>query len=152
MAAARLAADEVRSPARDRRGRGHGPIRYIVEAYTPGRSIRFRFTGPAGFDGGHGLEVVDAGDGTAGLRHTLAMTTRGVAVLSWLVAFRPLHDALLEDALATAQASLGEVPKMQAWSRWVRLLRWAFSGGKAPAQVAPAVSFERTPATAGPAG
>ena len=28
---------------------GHGPIRYVVEAYEPGRSIRFRFTRPKGF-------------------------------------------------------------------------------------------------------
>lgn len=36
---------------------GHGPIRYVVEAYTPGQSIRFRFIGPSGFDGFHGYEI-----------------------------------------------------------------------------------------------
>ncbi len=33
---------------------GHKPIRYSVEAYQPGQSIRFRFLGPKGFDGFHG--------------------------------------------------------------------------------------------------
>src|SRR5438128_791395 len=27
---------------------GHGPIRYTVEAYAPGHSVRCRFTGPKG--------------------------------------------------------------------------------------------------------
>ena len=40
---------------------GHGPIRYYVEAYTPGKSIRFRFTRPRGFSGYHGYGVLDCG-------------------------------------------------------------------------------------------
>ena len=32
---------------------GHGPVRYFVEEYTPGQSIKFRFTGPKGFNGFH---------------------------------------------------------------------------------------------------
>lgn len=36
---------------------GHGPIRYIVEEYIPGKSIKFRFTGPKGFDGFHGRDT-----------------------------------------------------------------------------------------------
>ena len=32
---------------------GHGPVRYFVEAYTPCKSIRFRFTRPKGFSGYH---------------------------------------------------------------------------------------------------
>jgi len=30
---------------------GHGPVGYVVEAYKPGESIKFRFTSPKGFNG-----------------------------------------------------------------------------------------------------
>ena len=60
---------------------GHGPIRYDVAAYAPGRSVRFRFTGPKGFNGFHELaaepsrrrqyvpaaHLADAHDGTGAL-------------------------------------------------------------------------------------
>jgi hypothetical protein len=49
---------------------GHGPIRYVVEAYDPGAMIRFRFTRPAGFDGVHGFTVVTRDEGVV-LRHDL---------------------------------------------------------------------------------
>lgn len=115
---------------------GHGPIRYVVEAYTPGRSIRFRFTGPAGFDGWHGFELSEL-DNRTRLRHTLEMRTHGRAALSWPLLYRPLHDALLEDALATAQDSLGLRPDPVPWSARVRLLRWLVTGGRAPRQALP---------------
>lgn len=102
---------------------GHGPIRYTVESYAPGRSIRFRFTGPRGFDGWHGLEVLDATTACTVLEHRLAMRIHGRALLTWPLLYRPLHDALLEDALSSAQAALGEVPRWARWSRYVRLLR-----------------------------
>lgn len=113
---------------------GHGPIRYVVATYEPGRSVTFRFTGPKGFDGWHGCEVAPAPDGAAVLRHTLEMTTRGPALLSWPLVFRPLHDALIEDALATAQASLGLTPEVRPWSPYVRFLRWAMTRGRARPQ------------------
>jgi hypothetical protein len=110
---------------------GHGPIRYFVEEYVPGESIKFRFTGPRGFDGSHGYERIRTTADTAVLRHTLAMTTHGLAVLSWPVVYQPMHDALIEDSLATAEASLAHAPHIQPWPLWVRLLRWVVSGGKA---------------------
>jgi hypothetical protein len=113
---------------------GHGPVRYVVEAYTPGHAIRFRFTGPRGFDGFHSFQVVGTPGGSGILRHTLSMTAHGAAQLSWPLVFRPLHDALLEDALARAQVSLAERPHVRPWSLWVRLLRRLLSGGKARAQ------------------
>src|SRR5688572_30624625 len=73
---------------------GHGPIRYSVEEYRPGRSVKFRFSGPRGFDGYHGFFVVPDGARTI-LRHTLEMTTHGPALVSWPLVFRPLHDALI---------------------------------------------------------
>jgi len=116
---------------------GHGPIRYFVEEYNPGRSIRFRFTGPRGFDGFHGYEIVDTHRQSVVLRETLKMRVHGPALFSWPFIFRPLHDALIEDSLATARVSLGQKPRMRPWTPWVRFLRWAMSGAKAPIQGTP---------------
>lgn len=41
--------------------------------------------------------------------------------------FRPLHDALIEDALDRAATSLGLDPEKPRWSRWKWLLCWADS-------------------------
>jgi len=119
---------------------GHGPVGYIVEAYAPGESIRFRFTAPKGFDGCHWFDVRATGPDGCVLRHTIEMTAHGRALLSWPLAIRFLHDALLEDALATAQASLGLPPLVRKWSAWVKVLRWLVAGGKSSAQVTPAIS------------
>ncbi len=71
---------------------GHGPVRYAVGAYQPGRSIRFDFLAPAGFHGHHGFTVEEADGGTL-LRHTVEMDVGGSAMLTWPLIFRPLHDA-----------------------------------------------------------
>lgn len=116
---------------------GHGPIRYVVEAYRPGQMVRFRFLGPRGFDGHHEFEVLPRGEHGTVLRHTIDMHARGQARLTWPIAIRPLHDALLEDSLARAQASVGATPDVKPWSLWVRVLRWLLSRGRAPQQVVP---------------
>jgi len=116
---------------------GHGPIRYFVEDYVPGQSIKFRFTGPKGFDGFHSFQISSAPGESVILKHTIQMTARGPAILSWPVIFRPLHDALLEDCLAQAQASLGHPPLIQLWPPWVKFLRWVVSGGKTLPQIKP---------------
>jgi len=106
---------------------GHGPIRYDVAAYAPGRSVRFAFTGPKGFDGFHEFVAEPCSPGSTRLRHTLQMRTTGPARLSWPLVFRPLHDALIEDALDKAQRVLGCEPAGAHWSTRVRLLRWIVS-------------------------
>ena len=116
---------------------GHGPIRYVVEEYVPGHSSRFRFTGPKGFNGFHCFEIATVSGSSVILKHTLQMTTHGPAILLWPIVFRPMHDALAEDALAKAQASLGLPPRIEAWSPWVKFLRWVMSGGKSKPQVTP---------------
>ncbi|MGF1505719.1 MAG: SRPBCC family protein [Anaerolineae bacterium] len=104
---------------------GHGPIRYVVERYRPDESITFRFTGPRGFNGTHAFHIDPIDDHHTQLRHVLAMTTSGPAVLSWPLVFRPLHDALIEDSFNAAEASLlGVEPQPCRWSLYVRLLRW----------------------------
>ena len=120
---------------------GHGPIRYFVQEYTPGKSIRFRFTGPKGFDGYHGYEIVSSPQQPVILRHTLKMSTYGSGILSWPLVYRPMHDALMEDSLATAQVSLGLHPTIQPWSQWVRILRWVISRGKGRPQTTPSNAF-----------
>ena len=116
---------------------GHGPIGYDVEEYEAGRSIQFRFTRPKGFAGYHRFEIVDHKQNAVVLRHTIDMSVHGVALLAWPLIIRPMHDALLEDLLATAQASLGLTPQMQAWSLRVKLTRLVLSGGKIRSQATP---------------
>lgn len=114
---------------------GHGPVRYVVEAYEPGRSIRFRITAPSCLKGAHhGFEVIDNTGGNSQLRHCLVLECSGRAWVSWPLAWRPLHDALIEDALASAQIALNVPPVVTPWSLWVRIVRFLVSGGQAPAQ------------------
>jgi hypothetical protein len=103
---------------------GHGPIRYRVEMYEPGRAILFRFTGMRGIHGTHGFEIKDSAPGITRLEHRLSMRVSGVALLSWPLLFRWLHDALIEDALDRAEASITSRPVQERrWSLWVRFLR-----------------------------
>jgi hypothetical protein len=108
---------------------GHGPIRYSVERYDPGRCIVFRFAPGLGIHGIHRLEVeVDnPAPGRTTLRHVLEGSLYGVTRVTWPVAIRWLHDALLEDLLDRAQADVeGAVARPARWSPWVRLLRRFF--------------------------
>lgn len=102
---------------------GHGPIRYSVVAYEPGQRVAFEFISPRGFVGRHWFEVLGHEPTGAVLRHTIDMSLEGAALLSWPAAIRPLHDALVEDALTNAQVALGEQPTPAPWSAWVRVLR-----------------------------
>ncbi|GAA0672967.1 hypothetical protein GCM10010193_26990 [Kitasatospora atroaurantiaca] len=103
---------------------GHGPVRYTVAAYVPGRWVRFAFTGPRGFHGFHEYSVHATDGGGTTLRHTLAMKARGPARLTWPLAFRRLHDACLEDSLDRAERAVtGTVRRPARWSPYVRLLR-----------------------------
>ncbi|MBB1243910.1 SRPBCC family protein [Streptomyces durbertensis] len=120
---------------------GHQPVGYTVAGYVPGRWIRFEFTRPRGFDGFHELAVLPAGPGRARLHHTLTMSPKGLARLTWPLAFRPLHDALLEDALDRAErATTGTVAHPARWSPYVRLLRAVATRGRRRPRVATALS------------
>ncbi|MFD3688503.1 SRPBCC family protein [Nocardiopsis sp. NPDC058631] len=106
---------------------GHGPVRYTVEEYVPGHHVRFRFRAPRGFDGFHEFTVHPTPSGGTALRHLLAMRGRGPARLTWPLAFRTLHDALLEDCLDRAERVLtGTVAAPARWGRRTRLLRRLF--------------------------
>ena len=110
---------------------GHGPIRYTVESYVPGQAISFRFTAPAGFNGTHSFLVGLSSSGSR-ISHDLRMTTAGNATLSWLLIFRPLHDALVEDALHRAVLACGAQEASPQWSSWVRILRALLGSRKNP--------------------
>lgn len=103
---------------------GHGPIRYSIEAFDPSSLIQFRFNRPHGFDGIHKLELNEVTSDKAEIVHTISMTTGGKATLLWLLAIRPLHDALIEDAFDKLENQLTNESKTSPWSWWVKFLRW----------------------------
>lgn len=103
---------------------GHGPVRYRVESVDPASEVVFRFTGPSGFDGGHSFTIRSASESATTLRHELCLRPRGLARLTWSLFFRPMHDALLEEAFDKAARELGSPPESpHRRSIWVRLLR-----------------------------
>lgn len=113
---------------------GHGPVRYRVEAVTPGRCVRFRFMRPRGFDGFHEFSTVPLQGAPSGasigdrpmteLRHLLVIRPRGLARLTARLFWMPLHDALLEDCLDRAERQLtGAVARPARRSPYVRMLR-----------------------------
>jgi len=105
---------------------GHGPIRYQVVDYRPGRRAVFQFREPTDLDGTHTLEVLPGSrPGTAVLRHELTGRPRRLGLLSWTLLIRRLHDALLEDLLDRAGYAVGDPPGRPAqWSILVRTSRW----------------------------
>jgi hypothetical protein len=111
---------------------GHGPIRYTVESYVPGRSIQFRFTEPKEFAGTHRFEVDPIDEGTTKIRHVIKMQVTGLAWFTWTIAIRPLHNALLEDALDRAEIFIGKPMPQREWSHWVKFVRWIMRRGKKP--------------------
>jgi hypothetical protein len=102
---------------------GHGPIRYRVEEHEPGSRVCFRFTGPPGLTGTHEFSVQETPGGCL-LRHVIEGRASGRMLAAWPLVFRPLHDALLEDALNQAHAAVtGRPAPAPVWSWWVRRLR-----------------------------
>ncbi|GAA1271491.1 SRPBCC family protein [Saccharothrix xinjiangensis] len=98
---------------------GHAFIRYRCTSYVPGQRIEFTFDPSIGLIGAHTFEAVPGG-----LRHTIVGSTRGWARLTWPLAIRHLHDALVEDLLDNAARAAGHPPlHPNRWSPWVRLLR-----------------------------
>ncbi|MEU7605685.1 SRPBCC family protein [Streptomyces sp. NPDC041003] len=103
---------------------GHGPVRYTVVAYVPGTWVRFAFTGPRGFHGFHEYTALAVDAERTVLRHTLAMSVSGVSRITWPLAFRSGHDAVLEDSLDRAElACTGTIARPARWSPYVRFLR-----------------------------
>ena len=102
---------------------GHGPIKYSVEIYDPENIIQFRFSQPKGFNGIHKLEVSELNNKQTEIKHTIEMTTNGKGTAMWIVAIRPLHNALIEDAFDKIENSFSNENKTSKWNLWVKLLR-----------------------------
>jgi hypothetical protein len=95
---------------------GHGPIRYHVTEYEPGHRVRFAFDGH--LDGWHELTVDN------GLTHAMGGRLIGPTTVTWPLAIRWLHDALVEDLLDNAElAATGRLSRPNRYGPWVRLLR-----------------------------
>ncbi|MHA7303901.1 SRPBCC family protein [Arthrobacter sp. TMN-49] len=107
---------------------GHGPVRYFVTAYEPGRRIEFQFTGPSGFNGHHSFTAISLAGNTTMLRHELSMVPSGTAKLTWPLFFRPMHDALIEESLDRAENDYSSSPNSaHRRSLWTKILRAPFS-------------------------
>lgn len=106
---------------------GHGPVRYHVSEYFPGKRVIFQFDNEgiiAGIDGRHVFEIIPRRDHVV-LRHIVDAACTFREWVSWHLIVGPLHDALLEDALDRAEAKLeGNPQKPARWSIWVRFIRY----------------------------
>ncbi len=108
---------------------GHGPVGYFVEEYEPGSRVRFRFRNirplTKGIEGYHELTMEALPGNRTRLVHVILGSIHGRAFVLWPLMVRPLHDALVEDALARgAKHFEPQHPFPPGLSRWVRLLRW----------------------------
>ena len=90
---------------------GHGPVRYEVAQMRAPHSVAFRFTPDFGIRGEHRCEVEPRGEGAV-LRHVLEGRPVGAMHFLWPLFFRPLHDALIEDALDRAEAHVSGGEKL----------------------------------------
>jgi hypothetical protein len=104
---------------------GHGMIRYRVAEVTDTRVV-FEFSPSMGLNGTHCFELVDNGSvpGSVTFRHTIDASATGSMRVIWPLAVRPLHDALVEDALDGAEAAVdGRRVRRQPFSLRVRALQ-----------------------------
>lgn len=102
---------------------GHGPIRYSVEKYNPNEVIQFRFSKPYGFNGIHKFEVTELAEEKTEIKHTIDMKTVGKGTLTWVLAIRSLHNALIEDGFDKIENHFSENQKSKEWNFWVKFLR-----------------------------
>jgi len=107
---------------------GHGPIRYSINKYVVGKYIEFKFLSPTGFNGIHKFEILEIDSNKTELKHTIDMNISLVTFINWFFIVRPLHDALLEDALDRVENVFLEKKKSSKWNLWVVFLRKVLSG------------------------
>jgi hypothetical protein len=117
---------------------GHGPIKYIIEKYNPGEIIEFKFIKPSGFHGIHRFELKtvktlensDLENTKTEITHVIDMKTSGFGTFLWIFFIRPLHNALLEDALDKVENHFLTTKKNTRWNLWVIFLRKGMKPGK----------------------
>ncbi|MDG4860575.1 DUF2867 domain-containing protein [Streptomyces sp. T-3] len=103
---------------------GHGPVRYSVTEYEPGRRVRFGGTPPL-LVGFHEFTVEPLGaDGRrCRVRHELQAEVRGSQRILWAVGIMPVHRTMIEETFDNIErALLGGAESPVRWSPWVRLL------------------------------
>lgn len=106
---------------------GHWPFKYEVQDYVPGESLGFTFLYPPCLKGATcRFQIYKNLKGNTVLVNTFEHSAKGPANISWPLVFKWLYQASIQDVLANAQRSLGEVPKVRGWSPWVNLLRSIF--------------------------
>lgn len=85
---------------------GHGPVRYCVSRYEPGRLVEFTFHERTGLRGSHTFEVEPLGSDACVLRHRLVGRLVGVHRLAWPAIVRSCHDTVLEHLLDNAEMAV----------------------------------------------
>ena len=102
-------------------------VNYAPRAQVQGNLVAFVHAPPPGFVGHHEFvleRAAEEGPGAVRLRHVLMMTPADNARLTWPLVWKPLHDALMEDALDRAESAVtGRALPPRPWSWYVRLLR-----------------------------
>lgn len=112
---------------------GHGQIHYSVDAVEPGRLVRFVFADDMPFSGSHQFEVSSSADDVEWV-HTLTIEGGSAWTRHFVL---PMHDALIEELLDSAQAAMaGQRVVRGRIAPGVRVRRWA------------AVQLRRRPETA----
>jgi len=102
---------------------GHGPIGYSVTEFKEGDLVVFQFSKPKGFVGTHRFEIKELNANRTELKHVIDMKIKGMALLSWPLAIRWLHDAFIEDAFDNVENHFSKEKKRSEWSVWVKFLR-----------------------------
>ncbi|MDT9694434.1 DUF2867 domain-containing protein [Streptomyces sp. P17] len=101
---------------------GHGPVRYTVAEYDPGRRVRFAFDPPG--TGFHELSVEPLGPDRCRIRHLLEQDQPLGERLGWLLAVRAMHGNVIEELFDNAEpAATGTVARPVRRGRYVRLLQ-----------------------------
>jgi hypothetical protein len=97
---------------------GHGPVRYYVSRYEPGRLVEFTFHERTGLLGTHTFEVEPAGSDACELRHRLIARPVGIQQIMWPALIRSCHDTVLEHLLDNAELAVtgrGARPVVYPW-------------------------------------
>jgi hypothetical protein len=106
---------------------GHGPVRYQMSEYLPGRRAAFKFDEAGllkGVDGHHYFEVISRRKYVI-IRHVLDGDCNFGTWLKWTFLVEPLHDTVIEDAFDKVESKFrGVTVRRSYWSPWVRFLRW----------------------------
>jgi len=102
---------------------GHGQIRYTIEKYIQNEFIQFKFTSPKGFNGVHNFKINELENEKTELKHTIEMSIVGTDILNWIFIIKPLHNALLRDALDKVENQFKSNNSKTEWSFWVKTLR-----------------------------